>query len=64
MIQFIVFALYLCLGVTALIAWPVIRHPTLPARRKLLISTLVFLTLVPLALLLYAFLGAPQMAGS
>ncbi len=62
MTSFIVFALYLCFGVTTLIAWPVMLHPTLPIRRKLLITILAFLIFVPIGLTLYAYLGVPQMA--
>lgn len=64
MIEFIVFALYLCFGVMTLIIWPVMIHPTLPARRKLLISSVAFIVVVPIGLILYAWLGVPQMAGN
>ncbi len=64
MLNFVVFALYLCFGVVTLIVWPVMLHPTLPARRKLLINGLFFVIIVPIGLVLYAYLGVPKMAGS
>ncbi len=42
--------------------WPVMLHPTLPAKRKIIISLLAFFILVPGGLLLYAWLGVPTMA--
>lgn len=62
MTQFIAFALYLCLSATLLITVPVMLHPTLPLKRKLLINIIAFVVLVPLGLLLYAWLGVPKMA--
>ena len=62
MAKFILFALYVCLGVALLVIWPVMAHPTLPQKRKLLLSGLAFLILVPGALVLYAWVGVPQLA--
>lgn len=62
MVEFAVFALYLCFSVTVLVMWPVMLHPTLPAKRKIIISLLAFFILVPGGLLLYAWLGVPTMA--
>jgi len=62
MIEFILFALYLCVSAALLIIWPVMMHPTLPPKRKLFISIASFVILVPLGLALYAWLGVPQMA--
>lgn len=62
MTQFITFALYLCLGALLLIIAPVMMHPTLPLRRKIAISLVGFMLLVPGGLLLYGIFGAPQLA--
>lgn len=64
MTEFVAFALYLCLSVMLLVAVPVLMHPTLPMKRKLLICVISFVVLVPGGLALYAVLGAPQMAVS
>ncbi|MFZ4540465.1 MAG: hypothetical protein ACOYNL_01485, partial [Rickettsiales bacterium] len=64
MMQFAAFAFYLCLSATLLIVAPVMMHPTLPMKRKLLITAFSFLILVPIGLALYAWLGAPTMAVS
>jgi hypothetical protein len=64
MMQFIAFAFYLCLSAMLLVAVPVMMHPTLPMRRKLLIVALAFLILVPGGLALYTCFGAPNMAVS
>ena len=64
MTQFIAFALYLCVSCTLLIAVPVLMHPTLRPRYKLLICTTSFFVLVPIALAIYAYIGAPNMAVS
>ena len=60
--QFIAFALYLCISAMLLVTVPVMLHPTLSSRRKLLICALGFLIFVPGGFALYAFLGAPPMA--
>lgn len=62
MTKFLIFSLYLCFGVTFLVVWPLMIHPSLPAKRKLLWSALAFLILVPGGLALYVWLGVPQMA--
>lgn len=62
MVPFFAFALYLCFGAMTLIVWPLMLHPTLPMRRKLLISSVIFLLLVPVSLILYTWLGMPMMA--
>lgn len=63
MTQFIAFGLYLCFSCFLLISVPVMLHPTLPRRRKILINLLSFTVLVPVALLIYALVGVPKMAG-
>ena len=60
--SFIAFALYLCVSAFLLVAVPLMMHPTLPVRRKLLFCSVVFFLLVPLGLLIYAIIGAPPMA--
>ena len=62
MINFAVFALYLCFSAMALIVAPVMMVPGMPMKRKLLISGFAFFVLVPLGLVLYAWLGVPKMA--
>lgn len=62
MAWFFLIALMLCCGVAFLTIWPVVVHPTLPRNRRILLSALVFFVLVPLALMLYIWLGVPQMA--
>ena len=62
MISLLAFALYLCLSCLLLIVAPVMMHPTLPMRRKILITLFSFFVLVPLALGIYTVVGAPQMA--
>ncbi len=62
MTKFVIFALYLCLSASLLIIWPVMMHPTLPRKRKIIISMLTFFVLVPVGLVLYAILGVPQLA--
>lgn len=64
MTQFIAFAFYLCLSAMLLIVTPVMLHPSLPMKRKLLITAFSFLVLVPIGLALYAYLGVPKMAVS
>ncbi len=62
MAEFFAIATVLCLSTAFLIVWPLLVHPTLPLRRRILLSAAVFFVLVPMALLLYAWLGVPQMA--
>ncbi len=62
MMHFMAFALYLCLSVTILVVWPVMMHPTLDGKRKILISLIGFVVFVPGGLLLYSWFGVPQMA--
>jgi hypothetical protein len=64
MTQFIGFGLYLCLSAMLLIVVPVLMHPTLPLRRKMLLCCIAFFVLVPAGLALYAWLGAPDMAAT
>lgn len=64
MTQFIAFAFYLCLSAMLLIVTPVMMHPTLPMKRKVLIAVFSFFVLVPVGLALYAYLGVPKMAVS
>ena len=60
---FIVFALFLTIAVAALIIWPLVKHPTLSMRLKRQLSIVAFIVIVPLGLLLYAWLGVPKMGG-
>ena len=62
MSQFFAIALYLCVSVALLVLWPLFRHSTLPKRHKWLIGIVSFLFFVPGGLLLYGFIGAPQLA--
>jgi hypothetical protein len=64
MIKFIVFAFYLCISVTLLVVLPVLMHPTLGGKRKLLISLVAFIVFVPGGLLIYSWLGVPELAAS
>ncbi len=41
---------------------PVCRHATLPRRKKFVLSLTIFITLVPIGLLVYAWVGIPPMA--
>lgn len=60
--EFIIFALFLCFAAFCLIVWPLLLHPTLPLKRKIILTVLTFVLLVPVALLLYTWLGVPQLA--
>jgi len=62
MTQFAAFALFLCISVTLLLVWPIMRHATLDRKPRLLISLVTFVILVPGGLALYGWLGVPQMA--
>lgn len=62
MISFAVFALFLVFAVGSLVIWPILLHPTLPPARKWALSAIAALVIVPGGLLLYAWLGVPQMA--
>jgi hypothetical protein len=62
MMKLIAFAFYLCVSTMLLIVVPVMMHPTLPAKRKMLICIVSFLVFVPGGVALYAWLGVPQMA--
>ena len=62
MVNFIIFALYLAGGAALLIIWPIMLLPTLSLKRKILLSVLTFVLLVPVGLGLYAWLGVPQLA--
>lgn len=63
MTHFILFALYIAFGVFMLVSWPLMIHPTLPPRRKLLLIVLSFIVLVPAGIALYLLIGAPPLAG-
>lgn len=54
--------LAICLTVAALVAWPLLAHPTLSRRKKLVFALAIFLLLVPGALALYGWVGVPLMA--
>ena len=62
MTHFMAFALYLCISVNLLVIWPLMMHPTLDIKRKILISLIAFVVFVPGGLLLYSWFGVPQMA--
>ena len=64
MMDFIAFALYLCIGCCLLVIVPVMMIPNLSMGRKLLLCNLGFLIFVPFALGIYYWLGAPQMVNS
>jgi hypothetical protein len=57
--------LYLCmltLVVTLLIAWPIIKHPTLPTSYRRWLATLIALLIILAGTALYLLLGIPQLA--
>jgi uncharacterized membrane protein YdjX (TVP38/TMEM64 family) len=62
MMEFVAFAFYVCISCCLLVIAPVMMIPALPMKRKLLISFIGILIFVPFALVLYSWLGAPQMA--
>lgn len=62
MMELFVFGLFIAFGVATLVIWPILLHPTLPGRKKFLISMAAFIVLVPLGVALYVWLGVPQMA--
>lgn len=62
MIELLGFGLFILFGVGTLVIWPVMLHPTLPPRKKILLSLAAFIVLVPLGIALYLWLGVPQMA--
>lgn len=62
MVELFGFGLFITFGVACLVVWPVLLHPTLPLRKKLWLSIIAFLVLVPLGVGLYAWLGVPEMA--
>lgn len=64
MTSFLAFALYLSFSCLLLVAVPVMMHPTLPKRRKWIISILSFLVLVPAGLVIYIAVGVPQLSNS
>ncbi|MBX9725689.1 MAG: hypothetical protein K2X09_00360 [Rickettsiales bacterium] len=64
MIEFIVFAFYILISSVLLIIVPVMMLPGMPIKRKLLICGIGFLIFVPFSLLLYSWLGTPQLANS
>lgn len=64
MSEFIALAFYLCISAVLLVALPVMRHPTLPRKRKRLICLISFIIFVPVGLTLYAWLGVPDMAAT
>lgn len=63
MIELFMFSGWILLGVCCLVIWPVMIHPTLPAKRKIILSVAAFIVLVPLGIGLYVWLGVPAMAG-
>lgn len=62
MVDLILFAGWILLGVCCLVIWPIMIHPTLPVKRKLVLGIVSFVVLVPLGIGLYLWLGVPQMA--
>lgn len=57
-----IFILFILFAVACLVIAPVAMHPTLPAKRKWIINIAAFVILVPLAIVLYLWVGVPQMA--
>lgn len=62
MTEFLAFCLYLTLGSFLMIAIPILQHPTLPKRRKVVILSVLFTLYCPGSLALYGILGAPPLA--
>lgn len=62
MIEFIIFALYICVGCFLIVVTPVMMVPGLALKRKLLICFVGFVILIPLAVLIYSWIGTPQLA--
>lgn len=62
MIELLAFGLFIAFGVLCLVVWPVLMHPTLSPRKKMWLSFGAFMVLVPLGIVLYLWLGVPQMA--
>lgn len=62
MMELAAFTLFVTFGVACLVIWPIMLHPTLPARRKWLLGLIAFASLVPLAIALYLWVGVPQRA--
>lgn len=62
MIDLLAFGLFIMFGVVILVIWPLLLHPTLPLRQKLLLSIAAFVVLIPAGIGLYLWLGVPQMA--
>ncbi|MFM9890012.1 MAG: hypothetical protein ACKVOE_05110 [Rickettsiales bacterium] len=62
MTHFILFTLYIAFGVFMLVSWPILIHPTMAPRRKLLFIALSFIVLVPAGMALYLAVGAPPLA--
>lgn len=50
------------LALLALVLWPLATHPSLPRRKKWLLSIAIFLLLGPGGILLYGWVGMPGMA--
>jgi hypothetical protein len=62
MMELFGFGLFILFGVCLLVVWPIMLLPTLPARRKLVLSLIAIFVLVPGSIALYAWLGVPPMA--
>lgn len=52
----------LCIVSAAMVILPILQHDTLPRRKKLVLSLIIFLALVPGGIALYAWVGVPVMA--
>jgi hypothetical protein len=62
MTEFAVFALFILFGISTLVVWPMLLHPTLPRRKKILLALAAFVLLWPGSMALYLWLGVPQLA--
>ncbi len=60
--MFLLLTLLIAMTTAALAIWPIVAHPTLPAKTKRLIAAFVVITIVPFGLTLYIALGVPQLA--
>jgi hypothetical protein len=56
------FCLLFTVAVAALVCLPLLRHPSLPRGRKIVLALTIFLILVPAGIWLYGLLGVPLMA--
>jgi hypothetical protein len=62
MIMWLTVCIALVLLTSSLVLLPLMRHPTLPRRKKWLFCSVIFFVIVPGGLLLYSWVGMPMMA--